>query len=101
SNRLAHLIARYDAGPGRCVALLLPRSADAIVAILAVLKTGAAYLPIDPALPDTRIGFLLTDAPPIAVITTTELRERLHQPDLAVIDINDPAVHSHPHTALP
>ena len=48
SNRLAHLIARYDAGPGRCVALLIPRSADAIVAILAVLKTGAAYLPSRP-----------------------------------------------------
>ena len=37
------------AGPGQCVALLFSRSAEAIVAILAVLKTGAAYLPIDPA----------------------------------------------------
>ena len=40
----------------RCVALLLSRSAEAIVAILAVLKTGAAYLPIDPAVPAARIG---------------------------------------------
>ena len=46
-------------GPGACVALLLERSAQAIVAILAVLKTGAAYLPIDPALPAARIGFML------------------------------------------
>ena len=53
-------------GPGQCVALLLTRSAEAIVAILAVLKTGAAYLPIDPALPAARIQFMLADAAPIA-----------------------------------
>ena len=52
ANRLAHLLAAEGAGPGQCVALLLSRSAEAIVAILAVLKTGAAYLPIDPAHPD-------------------------------------------------
>ena len=51
SNRLAHLLAGHGAGPGQCVALLFARSAEAIVAMLAVLKTGAAYLPIDPALP--------------------------------------------------
>ena len=51
ANRLAHLLASRGAGPGQVVALLFSRSAEAIVAILAVLKTGAAYLPIDPALP--------------------------------------------------
>ncbi len=70
ANRLAHLLAGQGAGPGECVALLFTRSAEAIVAILAVLKTGAAYLPIDPAHPDARIGFMLGDAAPVAVITT-------------------------------
>ena len=58
------------AGPGQRVALLLSRSAEAIVAIVAVLKTGAAYVPIDPAHPDARIGFVLADAAPVAAITT-------------------------------
>ncbi len=59
ANRLAHLLAGQGVGPGQCVALLLERSAEAIVAMLAVLKTGAAYLPIDPAVPAARIEFML------------------------------------------
>ena len=59
ANRLAHLLAAQGVGPGQCVALLLERSAEAVVAMLAVLKTGAAYLAIDPGLPDARIGFML------------------------------------------
>ena len=82
ANRLAHLLAGQGVGPGQCVALLLERSAEAVVAILAVLKTGAAYLPIDPALPAARIGFMLDDAAPIAAITTTGLADRLDGCDL-------------------
>ena len=91
---------RPRGGPGERVALLLPRSAEAIVAMLAVLKTGAAYLPIDPALPAARIGFMLADAAPIAAITTTDLRSRLDGHDLLVIDIDDPAVDTQPSTAF-
>ena len=94
ANRLAHLLAAHGAGPGQCVALLLERSAEAIVAMLAVLKTGAAYLPIDPALPAARIEFMIADAAPIAAITTAGLRPRLDGCDLAVIDVDDPAVDS-------
>ena len=55
TNRLAHLLAGHGAGPGECVALLFSRSAEAVVAMLAVLKTGAAYLPMDPAVPAARM----------------------------------------------
>ena len=101
SNRLAHLLAGQGVGPGQCVALLLERSAEAVVAMLAVLKTGAAYLAIDPMHPDARIGFILADAAPMAAITTTGLADRLDGHDLLVIDVNDPAIHTCPCTALP
>ncbi len=101
ANRLAHLLAGQGVGPGGCVGLLLSRSAEAIVAILAVLKTGAAYLPIDPARPAARIGFMVADAAPIAAVTTTGLAERLDGCELLVIDVNDPRIDTYPCTALP
>ncbi|BBZ18084.1 hypothetical protein MGAD_24190 [Mycolicibacterium gadium] len=100
SNRLAHLLIDRGAGPGECVALLFSRSAEAIVSIAAVLKTGAAYLPIDPAHPDARIGFMVADAAPIAAITTTALMDRLREHDLPVIDVSDPMIDTQPSTAL-
>ena len=71
------------------------------MAILAVLKTGAAYLPIDPALPAARIGFMVADAAPIAAITTAGLADRLDGCDLLVIDVDDPRIDTQPSTALP
>ena len=98
---MAHLLTGHGVGPGACVALLFSRSAEAIVAMLAVLKTGAAYLPIDPALPAARIEFMLADAAPIAAVTTAGLAGRLDGCDLVVIDVDDPAVDRQPGTALP
>ena len=62
SNRLAHLLIGRGVGPGQCVGLLVERSGQAIVAMLGVLKTGAAYVGIDPGLPAARMGFLVGDA---------------------------------------
>ncbi|WP_157011647.1 condensation domain-containing protein, partial [Mycobacterium celatum] len=101
ANRLAHRLTENDAGPGQSVALMFSRSVEAITAIVAVLKTGAAYLPIDPALPTTRIAFMLADAAPIAAITTTELAGRLEAHDVPVVDVNDPQISAYPCTALP
>ncbi len=104
ADRLAHWLAGRGAGPGRCVALLFPRCAQAIVAMLAVLKTGAAYLAIDPEHPAARIGFMLEDAAPVAVLTTTGLAERLDGHGVAVVDVDDLGalgVDSQAWTALP
>ncbi|HEX6525920.1 MAG TPA: amino acid adenylation domain-containing protein, partial [Streptosporangiaceae bacterium] len=77
ANQLARHLAAAGAGPERLIALALPRTTDMITAILAVLKTGAAYLPLDPALPPGRIKNLLADAQPALIITTATA----HLPD--------------------
>ncbi|WP_344096028.1 amino acid adenylation domain-containing protein, partial [Streptomyces stramineus] len=72
ADRLAALLAERGAGPERLVALALPRSADMVVALLGVLKSGAAYLPVDPGHPRDRVAFTLTDAAPLTVLTTAD-----------------------------
>ncbi|WP_158103132.1 non-ribosomal peptide synthetase, partial [Streptomyces tricolor] len=71
ANRVARLLIERGAGPEGLVALALPRSADLVVAVLAVLKSGAAYLPLDPGHPADRIAFVLADAAPGLVVTAT------------------------------
>ncbi|SCL28056.1 amino acid adenylation domain-containing protein [Micromonospora pallida] len=72
ANRLARVLVSRGAGPGELVALALPRSAELLVAILAVLKSGAAYLPVDTAYPAGRIAYLLEDAAPALVLATAD-----------------------------
>ncbi|MCA1559332.1 MAG: condensation domain-containing protein, partial [Actinobacteria bacterium] len=76
-NRLAHLLAARGIAPEDLVALAVPRSAEMIVSLLAILKAGAAYLPIDPDYPADRVGVLLADARPALVICTTATAHRL------------------------
>ena len=71
SNRLARLLIARGAGPETTVGVLLPRSADLIVAMLAALKAGAAYLPIDADHPADRIAYLIEDAEPVLVVSDT------------------------------
>ncbi|MEU9609338.1 amino acid adenylation domain-containing protein, partial [Streptomyces sp. NPDC048057] len=68
ANRLARLLIEHGAGPERTVALALPRSAELVVALLAVLKSGAAYLPLDPGQPVERLAYVVADAAPVAVV---------------------------------
>ncbi|MFJ2261525.1 amino acid adenylation domain-containing protein [Streptomyces sp. NPDC087844] len=72
ANRLAHLLAERGARPGRTVAVALPRSADLVIALTAVLATGAAYLPLDPEYPADRLAYLLDDVEPALVVTRTD-----------------------------
>ncbi|GAA3079336.1 hypothetical protein GCM10020000_76250 [Streptomyces olivoverticillatus] len=69
ANRLAHLLIARGAGPEKTVALALPRSADLVVALLAVVKSGAAYLPLDPDYPAERLAYMLDDARPFVTVT--------------------------------
>ncbi|MEV5353178.1 amino acid adenylation domain-containing protein [Streptomyces sp. NPDC052693] len=70
ANRLAHLLRSRGAERGRRVAVLLPRGPQLITALLAVLKTGAAYVPLDPSLPAPRLALLLADTEPVLLVTS-------------------------------
>ncbi|MER7004921.1 amino acid adenylation domain-containing protein [Dactylosporangium sp. NPDC000555] len=69
SNRLARTLVARGAGPGQRVAIVLPRGVEAVVAVLATLKAGAAYLPIDVNYPAQRIAYVLDDARPHLVVS--------------------------------
>ncbi|MGG2464463.1 amino acid adenylation domain-containing protein [Streptomyces sp. RGM 3693] len=89
ANRLAHHLIARGAGAERTVALMLPRSLDMVVAILGVLKSGAAYLPIDPEYPAERIAYMLEDARPLLTLDAL--------PDHDGFPETDPGVRIHPH----
>ncbi|MBZ1351827.1 amino acid adenylation domain-containing protein, partial [Alcaligenaceae bacterium LF4-65] len=71
ANQLARHLINLGIGPEQIVAIALPRSIEMVVALLGVLKSGAAYLPLDPDYPTARIAFMLTDSGASLVITQT------------------------------
>ena len=73
ANRLAHYLRTHGIGPGSRVALLLPRTADSYVAMLGILKAGAAYVPLDPGYPAERILYILSDSSAEVLLTSAEL----------------------------
>lgn len=73
SERVAGSLQQTGVGPDQVVALLLPRGAQMLVAMLACFKAGAAYLPLDPALPPLRLASILDDAKPALVLHLDEL----------------------------
>ncbi|MCT9078845.1 non-ribosomal peptide synthetase [Streptomyces fulvoviolaceus] len=87
ADRLARLLAARGAGPERLVALALPRSTELVVAVLAVLKCGAAYVPMDPDYPADRLAFMLADAAPVLLVTTKDVAPASHIP---VIMLDEP-----------
>jgi nonribosomal peptide synthetase DhbF len=77
ANRLAHYLIGRGVGPESLVALALPRSTQMIIALLGILKAGAAYLPLDPDYPLERLAYMLRDAQPACVLTSARIAERL------------------------
>ena len=95
ANRLAHYLLGLGAGPERIVALALPRSVDIVVAQLAVVKTGAAFVPVDPAYPSERIAFMLADSSPVLVITRSDVLPELpDQAGVKAVLLDDPGTAS-------
>ncbi|HYG65393.1 MAG TPA: condensation domain-containing protein, partial [Thermoanaerobaculia bacterium] len=76
ANRLAHQLRRLGVGPERVVGLCLERSPELVAGILGVLKAGGAYLVLDPALPDARLSFQMSDAQPAVVLAGPGLTGR-------------------------
>ncbi|MFB6889988.1 amino acid adenylation domain-containing protein [Kitasatospora sp. NPDC056327] len=93
ANRLARWLVRHGAGPGATVALALPRTADLVTGVLAVLTAGAAYVPLDPDYPAERIRAVTADARPRLLVTHADVAGRLPAdaaPDTVLV-LGDPA----------
>jgi amino acid adenylation domain-containing protein len=98
---LAALLQARGAGPGDRVAVCLERGTDLVVALLAVLRIGAAYVPLDPNHPADRLGYVLQDAQPRLLLTTTQLAGLAAQhPGLPVLCLDEPALAQGPQAAV-
>jgi polyketide synthase PksN len=78
SGRLASYLTAHGAGPGTRVGVYLDRSADLLVTLLAVLRTGAAYVPLDPVYPAARIGYMIDDAGLALIVTQSDLARNVN-----------------------
>ncbi len=84
SNRLARYLRKRGAGPETLVALYLERSLEMVVGVLGILKSGAAYLPLDPAYPAERIDFITTDSGASLTVTKETIAEAMQESDAPV-----------------
>ena len=85
ANRLARVLSRHGVGPERCAVVYMERSPEMIVALLAVLKTGGFYVPVDPAYPIERLSFTIADADAPVVLTQERLAPMVPQSRASVI----------------
>ncbi|HEY0603581.1 MAG TPA: amino acid adenylation domain-containing protein [Herpetosiphonaceae bacterium] len=88
ANRLGHLLQARGVGPGTLVALCLPRSRDLLISLLAVLKAGAAYLPLDPADPADRLSFILQDSRARLLIADTTTQHLLSAGKCSILNLD-------------
>lgn len=88
SNRLSHQLRRSGVAPGDRVAVLLNRSTDISVSLIAILKSGCTYIPLDPNYPSDRLQYILSDSRPGAIITQSQLSDRLECGSMLMIEID-------------
>lgn len=91
ANALAHELIALGVGPESVVGICMDRSIPVVVAMLGVMKAGGAYLPLDPQYPPARLDHMVTDAAPLVVLSTRQLRDRLPQ-EIRVLNLDDPAM---------
>ncbi|ASA55470.1 non-ribosomal peptide synthetase [Vibrio gazogenes] len=90
ANQLAHWLVEHGVGPDSRVAIALPRSADLLIAMLATMKAGGVYVPMDLNYPDERLIHMLTDSAPQVLITHADVLPRLGEiaPECTVVDVD-------------
>ncbi|TDJ41937.1 MAG: amino acid adenylation domain-containing protein [Gammaproteobacteria bacterium] len=103
ANQLGHYLQDAGVGPGDLIGIYVERSVNMMVALLGVLKTGAAYVPLDPLFPPDRIHFMMEDAELKGLLTQTDLLDDLqHKPELLVcLDKATELLNTQPNTNLP
>ena len=88
ANQLAWSLAQRGIGPGSLVSVLHERSIDAVMAMLAIMKAGAAYAPLDPGYPPDRISTIIEDSQPALILAEDHLLERLPGVDAPVVRLD-------------
>lgn len=90
ANQLAHYLIASGVGTGDLVALCIERGLNTVVALLAILKTGAAYVPLDPGYPLDRLNYMLSDAKPLALLCQNNTAQLLSISDNCnIINLDD------------
>jgi amino acid adenylation domain-containing protein len=88
ANQLAHYLREKGVGPETRVAMCVERSSEMIAGILGILKAGAAYVPLDPALPAERLAYIIEDIDPPVVLADRNLTDRLAQSQAIVVPLD-------------
>ncbi|MEU2665523.1 amino acid adenylation domain-containing protein [Micromonospora sp. NPDC007220] len=97
-NRLAHHLRSLGVGPEVRVAVALPRRVEVVVTLLAVLRAGGVYVPLDPQHPVQRLSYLLGDTSPAVVVTDDSVRDRLPQTSATVVETDGLRLDAYPDT---